>query len=159
VRSQFASDNPRYSGKIVYRGLVPIPDLQPWWPLSTYAASWLGKDKHLLVFPISANKLLNVVAFVTTDESELGDLHESWTVVGEREEVLRAFSEFEPYARKVMELMPERPSKWVVNEREPLEQWIYLDGKVGLLGDSAHAMSPHQGKVIIYSRFRSKLYG
>jgi salicylate hydroxylase len=147
VRSQFTSDNPRYSGKIVYRGLVPIEDLQPWWPLPTYAASWLGRDKHLLVFPISANKLLNVVAFVSIEESELGDLQESWTAIGDREEVLRSFEEFEPHARRVIQLMPERPSKWVVNEREPLGQWIYLDGKVTLLGDSAHAMSPHQGKI------------
>jgi salicylate hydroxylase len=63
--------------------------------------------------------------------------------------VLRSFEEFEPHARRIMELMPEKPSKWVVNEREPLEQWIYLDGKVALLGDSAHAMSPHQGKAHI----------
>ncbi|OBT61937.1 hypothetical protein VE03_08237 [Pseudogymnoascus sp. 23342-1-I1] len=145
VRSQFAFDNPRYSGKIVYRGLVSIEDLQPWWHLSTYAVSWVGKDKHLLVFPISENKLLNVVAFVSVEESELGDFQESWVAVGNREEVVSSFQEFEPHARRILELMPERPSKWVVNEREPLEQWIYVNGKVALLGDSAHAMSPHQG--------------
>jgi salicylate hydroxylase len=151
VRSQFISDNPRYSGKIVYRGLVPIADLEAWWPLPTYAASWLGKDKHLLVFPISANKLLNVVAFVTTDESELGNLQESWTAEGDRDEVLRAFNDFEPHSRRIMQLMPKKLSKWIVNEREPLEQWIYMDGKVALLGDSAHAMSPHQGNYIFCS--------
>jgi salicylate hydroxylase len=146
VRSQFAFDNPQYSGKIVYRGLVPIDELQSWWPLDTYAASWLGQNKHLLVFPISQNRLLNVVAFVTIEESELGDLKESWTTVGDREEVLKSFEEFEPTARRIIELMPKEPSKWVVNDREPLQQWIYLDGKVVLLGDAAHAMSPHQGR-------------
>lgn len=106
----------------------------------------MGKDKHLLVFPISENKLLNVVAFVSVEESELGDFQESWVAVGNRKEVVSSFQEFEPHARRILELMPERPSKWVVNEREPLEQWIYLNGKVALLGDSAHAMSPHQGE-------------
>ncbi|OBT70703.1 hypothetical protein VF21_10252 [Pseudogymnoascus sp. 05NY08] len=145
LRSQFAFDNPRYSGKIVYRGLVSIEDLQPWWHLSTYAVSWVGNDKHLLVFPISGNKMLNVVAFVSVEESELGDFQESWVAVGNKEEVVSSFQKFEPHARRILELMPERPSKWVMNEREPLEQWIYLNGKVALLGDSAHAMSPHQG--------------
>lgn len=145
MRSQFASDNPKYSGKIVYRGLVPIEDLQAWWPLPTYAASWLGRDKHLLVFPISANKLLNVVAFVSVEKGELGDLQESWTAVGDRDEVPRSFAQSEPAARRIIELMPEMPSKWVVIECEPLEQWVYLGGKVVLLGDLAHAMSPHQG--------------
>jgi salicylate hydroxylase len=125
---------------------VSIEDLQPWWHLSTYAVSWVGKDKHLLVFPISDNKLLNVVAFVSVEEGELGDFQESWVAVGNKEEVVSSFQEFEPHARRILELMPERPSKWVVNEREPLEQWIYLNGKVALLGDSAHAMSPHQGE-------------
>lgn len=125
---------------------MSIEDLQPWWHLSTYAVSWVGKDKHLLVFPISDNKLLNVVAFVSVEEGELGDFQESWVAVGNKEEVVSSFQEFEPHARRILELMPERPSKWVVNEREPLEQWIYLNGKVALLGDSAHAMSPHQGE-------------
>ncbi|OBT44546.1 hypothetical protein VE00_04883 [Pseudogymnoascus sp. WSF 3629] len=109
VRSQFAFDNPRYSGKIVYRGLVSIEDIQPWWHLSTYAVSWVGKDKHLLVFPISENKLLNVVAFVSVEESELGDFQESWVAVGNMKEVVSSFQEFEPHARRILELMPERP--------------------------------------------------
>lgn len=124
---------------------MSIEDLQPWWHLSTYAVSWVGKDKHLLVFPISDNKLLNVVAFVSVEEGKLGDFQESWVAVG-KEEVVSSFQEFEPHARRILDLMPKRPSKWVVNEREPLEQWIYLNGKVALLGDSAHAMSPHQGE-------------
>ena len=146
VRSQFAFDNPKYSGKIAYRALVPIDKIQSWWSLPTYSASWLGKGRHLLVFPISRNKLLNVVAFVATDETELGDLKESWTAVGDREEALRAYAHFEPAVRRIIELMPETPSKWLLNDREPLEEWVYMNGKVALLGDAAHAMLPHQGK-------------
>ncbi len=46
IRSQFRSDHPRFSGRIAYRGLVPIKDLESWWPLPSYSASWLGPDKH-----------------------------------------------------------------------------------------------------------------
>lgn len=41
--------------------------------------------------------------------------------------------------------MPEQPSKWRLNDRKPLDRWHYMDGKVMLLGDSAHAMLPHLG--------------
>ena len=41
--------------------------------------------------------------------------------------------------------MDERPSKWILNDREPLEQWVWASGKVVLMGDAAHAMLPHQG--------------
>lgn len=41
--------------------------------------------------------------------------------------------------------MPTNPSKWLISDREPLEDWIWAGGRVVLLGDAAHAMLPHQG--------------
>lgn len=41
--------------------------------------------------------------------------------------------------------MPKQPSKWKINDRLPLDLWHYMDGKVMLLGDAAHAMLPHLG--------------
>jgi salicylate hydroxylase len=39
-------------------------------------------------------------------------------------------------------------SKWKLNDRELLSQWCYMDGKVVLSGDAAHAMLPHQGLLL-----------
>ena len=39
--------------------------------------------------------------------------------------------------------MPSQPSKWILNDREPLQQWVH--GRFVLVGDAAHAMLPHQG--------------
>ncbi|OAL40656.1 hypothetical protein AYO20_00392 [Fonsecaea nubica] len=145
VRAQFTSDNPEYSGRIAYRGLVPISQIEDWWGFETYSVTWLGKNRHFLCFPISLNKTLNIVAFVAEKEENLGDLRESWTAVGKKEEVFEAFKGFEERVQKVIQLMPEQPSKWLINDRKPLDQWVYLRGKVVLLGDAAHAMTPHQG--------------
>ncbi|KAH6652224.1 hypothetical protein BKA67DRAFT_520332 [Truncatella angustata] len=145
VRSQFATDKPEYSGRIAYRGLVPISEIQDWWGFDTYAVTWLGKNRHFLCFPISNNRTLNIVAFVAEKEENLGDLIESWTALGHKAEIFEAFNGFEEKVQKLIRLMPEQPSKWLINDRKPLDQWTYLDGKVVLLGDAAHAMTPHQG--------------
>ncbi|ETS83222.1 hypothetical protein PFICI_05098 [Pestalotiopsis fici W106-1] len=145
VRGQFATDKPEYSGQIAYRGLIPISEIEKWWGFDTYAVTWLGKNRHFLCFPISNNKTLNIVAFVAEKEENLGDLRESWTALGRKEDVLKAFEGFEERVQKVIHLMPEKPSKWLINDRKPLDQWIYSNGKVILMGDAAHAMTPHQG--------------
>jgi salicylate hydroxylase len=145
VRGQFATDKPEYSGRIAYRGLVPISEIEGWWGFETYAVTWLGKNRHFLCFPIAQNKTLNIVAFVAEKEEDLGELRESWTSIGQKEDVFNAFSDFEDRVQKLIQLMPTQPSKWLINDRKPLDQWVYLGGKVVLLGDAAHAMTPHQG--------------
>lgn len=145
LRAQFAPENPTYSGRIAYRGLVPTSKIEAWWPFQTYSVSWLCKDKHFFVFPISQNQTVNIVAFVSTPEEKLGGLRESWTSTGERSQLAKDFEDFEETVRKVIECMDEKPSKWILNDREPLEQWVWASGKVVLMGDAAHAMLPHQG--------------
>ncbi|KAI4601067.1 hypothetical protein KJ359_012254 [Pestalotiopsis sp. 9143b] len=145
VRGQYATDKPEYSGQIAYRGLIPISEIESWWGFDTYAVTWLGKNRHFLCFPISNNKTLNIVAFVAEKEENLGDLRESWTALGRKEDVFKAFEGFEERVQKAIQLMPEQPSKWLINDRKPLDQWVYGNGKVVLLGDAAHAMTPHQG--------------
>ncbi|KAI6867030.1 hypothetical protein KC338_g4562 [Hortaea werneckii] len=48
-------------------------------------------------------------------------------------------------AQQVLNLLPDEPSKWKLNDREPLNKWHHVDGKVILLGDAANAMLPHLG--------------
>ena len=124
---------------------MPTSETEAWWPFPTYSVSWLCKDKHFFVFPISQNRTLNIVAFVSTPEETLGGLRESWTSTGERSQLAKDFEDFEETVRKVIGLMDEKPSKWILNDREPLEQWVWASGKVVLMGDAAHAMLPHQG--------------
>lgn len=146
VRSQFAADgHPRYSGRIAYRGLLPIADTASFWPFSSYAVSWLARDKHFLVFPVSQNRTLNVVAFITKPESELSDLKESWTSSAPREELAREYAGWDETVVKIIGCMDPMPGKWRLNDRDLLDEWTFLGGKVVLMGDAAHAMLPHQG--------------
>jgi salicylate hydroxylase len=107
--------------------------------------SWLGKDKHFLVFPVSQNKTLNVVAFITKPEDQLGNLKESWTSSAPREELEKEYEGWDETLIKTIRCMDPYPGKWRLNDRELLSQWIFMDGKTVLMGDAAHAMLPHQG--------------
>lgn len=145
TRAQFLPDLPRYSGRICYRGLLPIKDIESFWPFDSYAVSWLAPNKHFLVFPISQNKTLNVVAFVSKSQAELDGLKESWSSYAPRSDLEKEYQGWDETVLKTIKCMPDKPAKWKLNDRELLPQWTYLDGKVILLGDSAHAMLPHQG--------------
>jgi salicylate hydroxylase len=144
IRAQFASDKPAYGGMIAYRGVIPISTL-PEWPFPSYSVLWLDKKRHFLVFPISSNESLNIVAFVTKSEAEAADTEESWTQECDRSEVEKDFAGFEDTVQHLIKQMPQPASKWRLNYREPLDQWVHMDGRVVLAGDAAHSMMPHQG--------------
>jgi salicylate hydroxylase len=145
TRAQLITDEPRYSGRIAYRGLLPLSAAESFWPFSSYAISWLAPNKHFLAFPISQNKTINVVAFVSKPLKELDDLKESWTSSAPLEDLAREFEGWDPVLGKLIDCMEPSPGKWRLNDRELLSQWSFMDGKVVLLGDAAHAMLPHQG--------------
>ncbi|KAF2103118.1 FAD/NAD(P)-binding domain-containing protein [Rhizodiscina lignyota] len=145
IRSQFATDPPCFSGTIAYRGLLPLDAIAQSWPFPSYSVSWLGRGKHFLTFPISKNKILNVVGFVSKPEEELGDLKESWTSTADRGELEAEYEGWDPSLLAVIRNMDQTVGKWRINDRDLLKQWVYLDGKAVLLGDAAHAMLPHQG--------------
>ena len=125
---------------------MDIRAIESWWPFESYSISWLAPGKHFFDFPLSQNRTLNIVAFVSTPEDELGDIKESWTSKGDRKQCAKDFKNFDHVVRRVIELMPEHPSKWLLKDREPLSQWTFVNGKVVLMRDAAHAMLPHQGR-------------
>lgn len=141
VRSKFVVDRPIFSGTIAYRGVIPIADIKEW-PFPSYSVCWVAKHRHYLVFPIRRNEQLNIVAFVTKgkDSPDVKDVKESWTSVCDKVDVDKDFEGFDYHVQDLIKLMPDKPSKWSINDREPLDRWQYMGGKVVLLGDAAHAM-------------------
>jgi salicylate hydroxylase len=147
VRSQFVVDKPVYSGHIALRGVIPASAVADNWPYSSWTMSWLAPNKHFLAFGMSANRLINVVAFVARPESELHGLTESWKSETPRETIEREYAGWCPMVQRIIQAMPPVISEWKINDREVLSQWVYMDGKVALSGDAAHAMLPNQGTI------------
>lgn len=145
VREHFVQDDAVYSGQIAYRGVVDLEKVKPSWKYETYSVNWVAHDRHLFVYPISANRRMNVVGFKHVKAEDLGELRESWSSMGTREGMLKDFEGFEYQALNVIKCMPDQVLKWKLNDRDPFDPWVFADGRIVLLGDAAHAVLPHQG--------------
>jgi salicylate hydroxylase len=125
---------PTYSGLCAFRALVPAEQAPPFArrPAQTL---WVGPDHHLVHYPISAGKLVNLVAFAPAGDYTI----ESWTATATVEEFL---AEFAGWDERLVGLIRAAgtPGRWALLDRAPLTRWT--SGTVTLLGDAAHPMFP-----------------
>ena len=73
-RILFGPENPRFTGCVAYRGLVPAERLREL-ELETTAEVWMGPGRHFVHYFVSARRLVNFVAIV----EQATWTRESWT--------------------------------------------------------------------------------
>ena len=82
--------------------------------------------------------------FVTSvPESAEWMTKESWSAKGDVKELRAAYDGFHEDVRAVLGACPDC-HKWAILEREPLPHWS--QGRVALLGDSCHPMTPYMAQ-------------
>lgn len=135
VRQTIAEPGPaEYSGMCAFRALVPA-ERAPKFSRRAAQTLWIGPDHHLVHYPVSGGRYVNLVAFAPAGEYT----RESWTATAERSEFLE---EFAGWDSRVVELVSnaEEIGRWALLDRAPLKRWSY--GRITLLGDAAHPMFP-----------------
>ena len=132
------ADRPRFTGRVAYRTTFPATLLKNVDP-GPSRTKWWGPDRHIVIYFVTAVR--DEVYFVTS-QPERADwiTKESWSAKGDVGELRAAFSDFHPDVRAVLAAAPE-VHKWGIFERDPLPTW--RRGKVVLLGDSCHPMTPY----------------
>jgi salicylate hydroxylase len=130
----FGASPATYSGLCAFRALVPS-DQAPAFALRPAQTLWLGPGHHLVHYPVSGGKWVNLVAFAPAGDYTV----ESWTATATTQEFL---AEFDGWDQRLTGLIRAggTPGRWALLDRAPLPRWT--DGGVTLLGDAAHPMFP-----------------
>lgn len=134
-------DAPLHKGRIAYRAVFPA-SLMGGFDIGRSRTKWWGRDRHIVIYYTTRAK--SEVYFVTSVPEDASWMtKESWSAKGDVKELRAAYADFHQDVRNVLEACPDC-HKWAILEREPLARWS--DGRVVLLGDSAHPMTPYMAQ-------------
>jgi len=125
-------DEPQFAHRTAWRAVVPAEMVTAEFR-EPATALWLGRDAHLVHYPVRAGTLINIVAIIADTWHAPG-----WSAEGKRRDLLARFAGFTPPARALL-AMPERWQKWALFDRPAARA---ATGPVTLLGDAAHPTLP-----------------
>lgn len=98
--------------------------------------------RSVVMYPCRNYELLNFVV-ITPDSILKNETTESWSAPGDLAEMLSCFEDFPSWLLDLMELGKDI-KLWQLRDQDPLPS--YIKGRTVLVGDAAHAMTPHQGQ-------------
>jgi salicylate hydroxylase/6-hydroxynicotinate 3-monooxygenase len=128
----------KFTGRIAYRttypssllGGTPIDDCTKWW----------GEDRHIVIYYVKPDRS---EVYLVTSQPEPDFRIESWSAKGDVRDLRAAYAGFHPQVQEVLAACPD-VHKWAIMDRGSLDRWA--DGKVTLLGDACHPMTPYMAQ-------------
>lgn len=134
----FGPEQPRFTGFVAYRGLVPTSRLAHL-DIEADIHLTMGPHSHFVHYYVRGRRLVNFVAVLEQDDWAL----ESWTEPGNVPELRAIYRDWHPQVRGILDAVDET-FKWAIFDRPPIPRWTV--GSATLLGDACHAMLPAMGQ-------------
>jgi salicylate hydroxylase len=126
--------DPRISGETLYRALAPASALPEGLdPEAVYL--WLGPGAHVVHYPVSGGRRLNIVASIEVHHEMPG-----WNAPASRDTVLEAMPNITTPLKRCLEA-PASWLAWAGADLEPFNGWSR--GSTVLVGDAAHGTLPY----------------
>ncbi|MEV4627328.1 FAD-dependent monooxygenase [Micromonospora sp. NPDC049523] len=134
VRAGLHRDQPRFSGQLIFRGLVPAERV-PFLTDDPRVQLWLGPDQHCVSYPVASGRLVSFGATVAAAEGRA----ESWSAEADPGEVALAYRDWHPQVRELI-AAADAVGRWALHDRDTVTGWS--GRRTVLLGDAAHPMLP-----------------
>lgn len=131
---------PKYTGKYAYRGIVPMKEAKE--ILGEHggdAKMFMASGRTVAVYPISKGTQVNFVFFVKDPNGAWGGESDARKPCS-REQMLADFEDLDSRLKRVLDWV--QPLQWPLFHHP--ETPTYYQGRICMIGDVAHATSPHQ---------------
>ncbi|KAE8141919.1 hypothetical protein BDV38DRAFT_295728 [Aspergillus pseudotamarii] len=135
---------PQYTHKVAYRALIPMDKVVA--AIGEYKTfrqhMHVGPNAHLIHYPVNTN---TIGATVVVSDPNDWPQDKPTTARASRKEVSEALAGWCTPVRNLVELFPEELDQWALFDLFEYPVPKYNKGRVCLMGDAAHASSPHHG--------------